>query len=57
MGKTSSATASKICVIAAGNQTHKLVIEKKENKNNKTKQNSIEVLISKSLIDSYDICI
>ena len=37
MGKTGSATESKICVITAGNQTHKLVIEKNENKNNKTK--------------------
>ena len=55
MGKISSGTGSKICVITGGNKTHKLVIKKKEKKNDKTKLNSIEVLISKSLMVSYNI--
>ena len=58
VGITSSAIALEICAIAAGIKKYKSIIKKKKNKHNKTilsakyKLNSIEVLISKVLIDS-----
>ena len=59
MGITSSAIGLKICAIAAGIKKYKPVIKKnKKNKHNKivllakSKLSSIEVLISKALIDS-----
>ena len=59
MGITSSAIGLKICAIAAGIKKYKPVIKKnKKNKHNKivllakSKLSSIEVVISKALIDS-----
>ena len=55
---TSSAIGLKICAIAAGIKKHKSIIKKKKKKHDKiellakSKSNSIEVLISKALIDS-----
>ena len=57
-GITSSAIGLKICAIAAGIKKYKSIIKKKKKKHNKivllanSKLNSIEVLISKALIDS-----
>ena len=54
----SSAIGLKICVIAAGIKKYKPIIKKKKKKHDKivllanSKLNSIEVLISKALIDS-----
>ena len=54
-----SSIGLEICVIAAGIEKYKSIIEKKEKKRNniiflaKSKLNSIEVLISKALIDSH----
>ena len=54
-----SSIGLEICVIAAGIEKYKSIIEKKEKKRNniiflaKSKLNSIEVLMSKALIDSY----
>ena len=59
VGITSSAVGINICAITAGIKKHKSVIKKKKKKHNKIvllgkdKLNTIEVLISKSLIDSY----
>ena len=58
---TSSAIELKICAITAGIKKHKSIIKKKKTKHDKTvlpakyKLNSIEVLISKALIDSVII--
>ena len=57
-GITSSAIELKICAITAGIKKYKSIIKKKKKKHDqivllaKPKLNSIEVLISKSLIDS-----
>ena len=57
VGITSSAVGLKICVLTAGIKKYKSKIKKKKKKNDKiallekTKLNSIEVLISKVLID------
>ena len=58
LGITSSEIGLKMCVIAAGYKNYKPIIKKKKKKQNKivlsakTKLNSIEVLLSKALIDS-----
>ena len=58
IGIKSSAIGLKICAIAAGIKTYKSTIKKKKKKHDKivllgkSKLNSIEVLISKALIDS-----
>ena len=58
IGITSSATGLKMCAITAGNKKYKSIIEKKNKKRDKiiltakSKLNSIEVLISKAVIDS-----
>ena len=58
IGITSSAIGSKICAIAAGVKNYKSIIKKKKKKHDKvvllakSKLNSIEVLISKTLADS-----
>ena len=58
VGIMSSATGLKICAIAAGIQKYKSIIKKKKKKHDKivllakSKLNSIEVLTSKTLIDS-----
>ena len=58
IGITSSATGLKMCSITAGNKKYKSIIEKKNKKRDKivltakSKLNSIEVLISKAVIDS-----
>ena len=55
----SSAIGLKICAITAGIKKYKSIIKKKKKKHDKivllakSKLNSIEVLISKVLIDSY----
>ena len=62
-GITSSALGLKICVITAGIKKYKSIIKKKRKKHDriillaKSQLNSIEILISKALIDfsiSYD---
>ena len=58
VGITSSAIGLKICAIAAGTKKYKSIIKKKKKKHDKvvllakSKLNSLEVLISKELIDS-----
>ena len=58
VGITSSATGLKICAITGGIKKYKSIIKKKKKKYDKvvllakSKLNRIEVLISKSLIDS-----
>ena len=58
IGITSSAIGLKICAIAAGIKKYKSIIKKKKKKHDKivllakSKLNSIEVLVSKALIDS-----
>ena len=58
-GITSSAVGIKICSITAGIKKYKSIIKKKKKKHEKIillrkdKLNTIEVLISKALIDSY----
>ena len=58
VGITSSARGLEICVVTAGMKKYKSIIKKKKNKHDKIillakyKLNSIEVLISKVLIDS-----
>ena len=58
IGITSSAIGLKIFAITAGIKKYKLIIKKKNNRHDKkvllakSKLNSIEVLISKALIDS-----
>ena len=58
-GTTSSLVGIKICVIITGIKKYKSIIKKKKKKHDKIvllgkdKLNTIEVLISKSLIDSY----
>ena len=58
IGVTSSATGLKICLVAAAIKNYKPIIKKKKKKlckivlSAKSKLNSIEVLISKALIDS-----
>ena len=58
IGITSSAIGLKICTITAGIKKYQSIIKKKEKKHDKivllakSKLNSIEVLISKALIDS-----
>ena len=58
IGITSSVTGLKICAMAAGIEKYKSTIKKKKKKHNKilllakSKLNSIEVLISKALIES-----
>ena len=60
-GITSSAVGLKICAITAGIKKYKSIIKKKKKKYDKTvllgkdKLNTIEVLISKVLIDLYII--
>ena len=51
IGITNSAIELKICAITAGIKKHKSMIKKKRKKHDKSKLNSIEVLISKALID------
>ena len=54
---TSSAAAIKICVTTEGMKKSKLII-KKNKKKNKKKLNTVEVLVSKTLIDlniSHDV--
>ena len=59
MGITSSAVEIKTCAITAGIKRYKSIIKKKKKKHDKIvllgkdKLNTIEVLISKGLIDSY----
>ena len=59
IGITSYAIRLKICAITAGIKKYKSINKKKKKKHNKTvllakyKLNSIEVLISKTLTDSY----
>ena len=59
IGITSSAIGLKVCTIAAGIRKHKSIRKKKKKKHDKivllskSKLNSIEVLISKALIDSF----
>ena len=59
MGITSSAVEIKTCAITAGIKRYKSIIKKKRKKHDKIvllgkdKLNTIEVLISKALIDSY----
>ena len=57
---TTSAVIIKICAITTGIKKHKSIIKKKKKKKHdkissleKTKLNTIEVFISKALIDSY----
>ena len=58
IGITSSAIGLKICAITAGIKKYKSIIKKKKKKHDKivslakSKLNRIQVLISKSLIDS-----
>ena len=58
IGITSSAVGLEICAITAGIKTYKSIIKKKKKKHNKilllakSKLNSIEVLMSKALIES-----
>ena len=58
IGITSPAIGLKICAITAGVKKYKSIIKKKKKKHDKivllakSKLNSIEVLISKALIDS-----
>ena len=58
IGITSSTDESKICAVTAGIKNYKSIIKKKMKKHDKivllakSKLNSIEVLISKALIDS-----
>ena len=58
IGLTSSAIGLNICAITAAIKKYKLIIKKKKKKHNKivllakSKLNSIEVLISKTFIDS-----
>ena len=58
-GFTSSEVEIKICTITAGIKKYKSIIKKNKKKNDKAvlpgkdKLNSIEVLVSKALIDSY----
>ena len=58
IGITNSAIGLKICAIAAGIKKYKSIIKKKKKKHDKivflakSKVNSVEVLISKALIDS-----
>ena len=57
LGITSSSVGLKICVITAGIKKYKFIITKKKKKHEKivllakTKLNSVEVLITKALID------
>ena len=59
IGITSSAIELKICVITEGIKKYKSIIKKKKKKHYKivllakSKLNSIEVIISKALIDSF----
>ena len=59
VGIMSSAVGIKTCAIIAGIKKYKLIIKKKKKKHDKIvllgkyKLNTIEVLISKALIDSY----
>ena len=59
VGITSSSVGINICAIIAGIKKYKSIIKKKKKKHykmvllGKDKLNTIEVLISKSLIDSY----
>ena len=61
IGITASAMGLKICALTAGIKNYKSIIKKKKEKHDKKillakiKLNSIEVLISKALIDSYII--
>ena len=59
IGTASSAVALKICAITAGIKKYKSLIKKKRKKHDKivllvkTKLKTIQVLISRALIDSY----
>ena len=59
VGVTSSAVGLKICAITAGIKKYKSIIKENKNKNDKiallqkTKWDTVEVLISKALIDSH----
>ena len=59
VGITSSAVGIKICAITAGIKKYKSIIKKKKKSHDKIvlfgkdKLNTVEVLISKALIDSY----
>ena len=59
IGTASSAVALKICAITAGIKKYKSIIKKKRKKHDKivllvkTKLKTIQVLISRALIDSY----
>ena len=60
VGITSSAVGRKICAFTSGIKKYKSIIKKKKKKHDKIvllgkdKVNTIDVLISKALIDSYD---
>ena len=59
IGTASSAVALKICAITAGIKKYKSLIKKKRKKHDKiallvkTKLNTMQVLISRDLVDSY----
>ena len=59
VGIMSSAIGKKICAITAGSKNYKSIIKKKKKKHNKImllekdKLNTIEVIISKALNDSF----
>ena len=59
IGTASSAVALKICAITAGIKKYKSIIKKKRKKHDKiallvkTKLNTMQVLISRALVDSY----
>ena len=58
VGITNSVVGIKVCAIAAGIKNYKLIIKKKKDKHDeivlrKIKLDTIEVLICKSLIESY----
>ena len=53
VGITSSAVGIKIRAITAGIKKYKSIVNKNKNLQSKTKLNTIKVLISKSLIESY----
>ena len=54
VGTASSAVGMKICAITAGIKNYKSVIKKKKKKHDKAKLDTMEVLIYKSLINSYN---
>ena len=49
----SSAVGLKICALTAANKKHKSIIKKKQKAKAKAKLNTVKVLVSKALIDSF----